>query len=165
MKRFGYILSIFLISAVATAELFELGAYDARAQSALIQLSYGAEHGRPFAEAIRDINLEADVVVIRLLGHFSDKTNVELLSYYHKKIPAELQAALGSSGNLHNPALRPLLTHFSAAFKETELYLSIEKELQKAGYQASSVEFEKYTINTKGSPQIWVADIWLAFSK
>lgn len=82
-----------------------------------------------------------------------------------RKIPNELEKALASSGNLHNPTLRPLIKSFSAAFKTTQLFQEIETELQKGGYVSTIVEFEKYTINTKGTPKIWVADIWLRFDK
>ncbi|MGH1486952.1 MAG: hypothetical protein ACRBCI_12090 [Cellvibrionaceae bacterium] len=165
MKKLLYILFFSFFTAIANAELFELSVSETRDNYSFVQFQYGTGKGKPFAEVFSQIKLEKDTVAIRILGDFSENTNGELMSYYEKEIPSELQAAIKSSGNLHNPALRPLVMSFSAAFKETSLYLNIEKELFKAGYEAAVIEFEKYTINTKGPPKIWVADIWLKFSK
>lgn len=165
MKKLLYLIALYLFSVTATAEQFQLSTTETREKYFFVQLQYGLGKGKAFSQILKEIEIEKDSVAVRILGEFSEISNRELISYYKKKIPNELEKALASSGNLHNPTLRPLIKSFSAAFKTTQLFQEIETELQKGGYVSTIVEFEKYTINTKGTPKIWVADIWLRFDK
>lgn len=163
MKKLTLIWFISIFAGEVNAELFELRKFEMRDSYAFVEFEYGEKKGVPFVEAFSCLTLEKNEVTIRILGSFSQETNEQLLSYYREKMPQELGVALQSYGNLHNPAIAPLKKSFAAAFRGTAMYKDIEKELAKFGYKNSKIEFEKYSINTMGSPQIQVADIWLNF--
>ncbi len=159
MKKLLYILVFYGFASNLNEALFELSASETREHYSFIQLQYGTGEVKPFSRVFSKIKPNMDTVAIHILGEFSDKTNEELLSFYEKEIPTKLEVELESSGNLHNPATLPLSMNFSSAFKQTTLYRNITKELANSDYNGSSIEFEKYTINPKGSPKILVADI------
>lgn len=163
MKKLALIWILGIFAVEVNAELFELRSFETRDSYTFVEFQYGEERGGAFAEAFSGLTLERNEVAIRILGSFSQETNAQLLSYYREKMPQELEKALQSSGNLHNPAIVPLKKSFAAALRETAMFKDIEKELAKFGYTASKIEFDKYSINTKGSPKLRVADIWLKF--
>jgi hypothetical protein len=163
MKKLILIWFVSIFAGEVNAELFELRSFEIRDSYAFVEFEYGAKKGVPFVEAFSGLTLEKNEVAIRILGSFSQETNEQLLSYYREKMPQQLEVAIQSSGNLHNPAIDPLKKSFAAALRETAMYKDIEKELAKFGYTDSKIEFEKYSINTMGSPKIQVADIWLKF--
>ena len=47
------------------------------------------------------------------------------MSYFHTSIPVELEKALKSSGNIHNPAVIPLAEKFIDALKEKSYQKSL----------------------------------------
>lgn len=83
---------------------------------------------------------------IRFLCCMSAQTFVaEITGYYQRNIPKELEKALKSSGNLHNPALLPLSIHFKEALKTTSEYKLIRKTLIRHKYEIKSIWVEKFT--------------------
>ncbi|MDK1285819.1 hypothetical protein [Pseudoalteromonas umbrosa] len=83
---------------------------------------------------------------LRLIGQSSEKTNNELLEFYKQNYSSELVAAKKSSGNLHNPALHPLMKAYDQALKSTTLFQDINIELSKRGYVVSEIDFEKFSM-------------------
>jgi hypothetical protein len=154
-----------LLSVFAIAEDFKLGKNETRGRHTLIELYYGHGKGAPFAEVLEQAEINRALVFIRIIGEVSSKTSRELLSFYKEEMPRELEDALASSGGMDDPAVLPLQTSFDKAFMSTKLFKEIEIELQKLGYSLNKIDFEKFILDTKDSPQIRVADIWLKFEK
>ena len=102
---------------------------------------------------------------IRVMLPLEDcKLQDEIKSYYKKHLPKELQKALKSSANLHNPTLKPLIKSFEKAFKETSLYKKMDKTLKVSGYKLKDeISFEKFMIFKDKSKNSYLfhADIWL----
>ena len=65
-------------------------------------------------------------------------------------MPSDLEAALRSSRNLHNPALAPLVKSFIDALKSTTMYSELVSELHKIGFEIKDITFEKFSISAKG---------------
>jgi hypothetical protein len=78
------------------------------------------------------------------------------MTFYQKHYPNELEGALNSSGNMHNPALGGIIKHFDEAFKSTELYSDFNQTLNLYGYRINSIDLEKFTIY---SGKVSVAEI------
>jgi hypothetical protein len=165
MKKLLYFVALYLFIITATADDFTLSSTESRENYYFIQLQHGLGKGSKFTDIFKKIDVDKDDIAIRIVGGFSDTTNKEIISYYKRVIPIEFEKAIKSSGNLHNPTLKPLIKSFSSAYKTTQLFQDIDTELNNSGYTSTKIGFEKYTINAKGAPKIWVADIWLRFSK
>ncbi|KZN39861.1 hypothetical protein [Pseudoalteromonas luteoviolacea] len=83
---------------------------------------------------------------VRLLCCFGEESFIgEVVKYYEDHIPSELEVALKSSGNLHNPALSPLKEQFKNAIRSTSEYRLIDKTLKQHKYEIKSIWFEKFT--------------------
>jgi hypothetical protein len=165
MKNLLCILFLSVFAVKASGQKFELSKSQSKEGDAFIEIQYQTSTGKSFAQILSDISVKQDKVSVRLLGGFSPQTSKELYACYETKIPRELQAAFKASGNLHNPTLAPLIRLFPSAYKTTTVYRGIERALGKLGFTVTSIIHEKYTLYTKASPRIWVADIWLAFAK
>lgn len=161
MKIILTMLFIGFLSVQAHAELFTL--YDIRNESErdLLQFHVENEQGTAFSEALTPDRFEYELNYIRLLGSFSKKTSDELLAYFQTHMPTELELAMQSSGNMHNPAIQPLRKNFVKAFQTTIMYQTIAEEMLKHNYQIERVEFEKFMINTEERMVDYLPDIWL----
>lgn len=163
MKKLIYFLIVSLTTGYVNAEAFTLHRAKTDQNSTWLQLHYTPNEGILFKDILRNIQLKGDCVTLRLLGEFSGKTNDELLAFYKQQMPTELHSALKTEGNLHNPALHPLKSKFADAFKTTTMYNNIAPVLFKAGFVNSTISFEKFMIEAKNQPKIWVADITLKY--
>lgn len=159
-----FIFSCFLATP-ASAEAFVLDTAEARDDYYFIQLNHGLGEGEQFSSLFeKEINKE-NIIKVRLLGEFSDEVNDELISYYKREMPNELDAAFSSSGNHDNPALKPLIKSFPSALKTTSLFQSIDTAFNSENYSNTNIEFEKFSLIPSNEKKIWVADIWLTFER
>ena len=145
---------------VGRAELFQVQQVQTHETSTYTQLRYGDE-GLPFSEIAEQIAFDNEFVVLRLLGGFTTETNRELLDFYEREIPEALAKASASAGNLHNPALAPLLERFSAAFRSTRMFHEIEAGLAARGYSVERIEVEKFMAHTEESLHLFAGGLWL----
>lgn len=152
-----------LPSAVLSAE-YKIAEFDPITNygSQFLELQIVSENGKTFNEILGTLYLSKDDLSVRILGVLPYKTQEELIAFYKREIPDVLSKSLKSSGNLHNPALSPLIRKFPDAFKNTVMYSEIEKTLKIKGYSPLQIDFEKFSINNK---EISVPDILIKFKK
>lgn len=90
-----------------------------------------------------------------------DTLQAELLATLRADAPRELKAALRSSGNIHNPALDPLIDPFKRALMKTTLAKNADTALAKQGLKITGVDYEEFCIDKSGgkirfSPIVWL---------
>lgn len=120
------------------------------------------------AEALDSLDEDQVIQTIRLDPiplWSSDRMKEELLDYLAQHYPKELRAASSSSGNLHNPALRPLMRGYSEAVLATSYVAELAKVLAKHGHRIVRVGFEKFSMRTDRKPPEFTAITWLLLEK
>ena len=95
----------------------------------------------------------------------SDRMKEEILDYLAQHYPKALRVASASSGNLHNPALRPLMRGYSEAILATSFVSELAKVLAKYGHRIVDVSFEKFMMRTDRKPPDFSAITWLQLEK
>jgi len=117
-------------------------------------------YGKPLFYCLSKIDRD---FAIRIMLPLEDcKVQNEIKAYYQKNLPKSLKVALKSSGNLHNPKLKPLINSFPSAFKSTSLYKKLSTTLEIRGYKLKKeVSFEKFKIFKTKNSYLFHADIWL----
>ena len=123
-------------------------------------LNYTPNRGKPLVYCLSKMDKSFDIRVMLPLEN--SEIQDEIRAYYKHKMPKELNSALKSSANLHNPTLTPLRDTFTSAFKSTSVYNKLEKELIAKGYWLDEdISFEKFSIFDNEKPYLFHADIWL----
>ena len=90
------------------------------------------------------------------------KVQDEIKAYFKKYFPQELEKALRSSGNLHNPTLTSLIKHFLQALRATSLYKDLNQSLNNNNFiLEKEISFEKFMIFDSMKPYVFHVDIWL----
>jgi hypothetical protein len=103
-----------------------------------------AQRGQSFELIMGLISPSANEFSIRITSPLTEEAEAEIMSFYKKNLPNELEKALRSAGNMHNPALVPLVDSFVNAFKATTLFHTFETTIREKGYKVIKVEFEKF---------------------
>ena len=123
-------------------------------------LNYLPHRGTPLFYPFAQIDKAFSIRVMLPCG--DAQIEKELKAYYQNKMPKELNSALKSSCNLHNPTLSPMIDAFPLAFKSTSFYKKLEKDLNTKGYWIDKkIDFEKFTIDKNQKSYLFSADIWL----
>jgi hypothetical protein len=143
VKSLIFLLLVTTFSSVASN--FSLRSSSAALTNSSIELLMNPE-GQTLYKVIAPLTISSMEVSIRILHPLDKNTNLELLKYYERQMPNELKDALGSKGNLHNPALKPLIEEFAQAIRDTEFFAAINRDLGRLGYFVNSVNFEKFFI-------------------
>lgn len=129
MKSLIFLLLVTTFSSVASN--FNLRSSSATLTDSSIELTMNSE-GQTLYNVVGPLNLSSMVLSIRILHPLDKNTNQELLKYSKGQMPNKLKGALASKGNLHNPALKPLIEEFTQAISSTEFFAAIEKHSQTA---------------------------------
>ena len=111
-----------------------------------LQLATSSTGGLSLKAVLNGLQLRDASLAIRILGPLSNISKSEILEYYQQEIPKELKAASNSAGNLHNPALAPLLGMFVQALESTSFYKELLLVAKLNGYKIDRVDFEKFTL-------------------
>ena len=98
--------------------------------------------------------LEADAVI-----------QEELMESFKETYPSELDAALRSLGNMHNPKVRPLSSHFSECLLRTPSVQKINALFHEHGYEISSTVHEKFRIEKDADKVRFKAIVWLKVTR
>ena len=152
MKKVLIITVLILSSIPVYGTEFKLIHFDRYGKSPGMELSLRPNNGNTLSEIFNVIELTRDEFYIRLIGVSSDKTNSEILQFYHDNFPNEWSIALlGASGKLHDPSLAPLADAFDQALKSTTMYSSLIRELKERGYKIVGIDFEKFSIEKNGA--------------
>jgi len=131
-------------SCATTATEFKINEFLKYGSSPSLELSLVSTGGSSAKDIFDVLNFSQTEYTIRLIGISSEKTNSELLKFYELKFPNELKAALNSSGNLHNPAIKPLSNKYELALKSTSMLKELEVELYTRGFLIKKIDFEKF---------------------
>ena len=75
--------------------------------------------------------------------------HAELMALLELSAPIELENALKSSGNMHNPAVNLLKEPLTVAIKESQFVQPLLNALERKGYVTGGVSFEKLRILNK----------------
>ncbi|MEM7585126.1 MAG: hypothetical protein AAF560_17175 [Acidobacteriota bacterium] len=85
----------------------------------------------------------------------------ELYPYLEQHHRETLEAALASSGNLHNPKMRALGGPFREAVLATSYVESVNELLAGYGLEVVGLSFEKLLLDRRQQPPSFFAVIWL----
>ncbi len=125
--------------------------------------------GAPIADlggVIANESRRLETIVMRRLVKFqSDTIQADLRHHLEMHHPRELQEALESAGNLHNPALTALRKPFESALLKTRFVASINAQLLPHGYRIAGVSFEKFFIIKDSNPPEFDALIYLSVTE
>ncbi len=163
MKHRYFILFLLIQPFYSSATEFKICNFERYGETPNLELCLLPDHGKTPSEIFETIQTTRSNMSIRLIGESSSKTNSELITFYRDNMPKELDIALKSSGNIHNPALLPLKKAFNKALKSTSLYKSLAFELKKHGFKIIGISFEKFHIRKDGN--ISIPDVWLECDK
>ena len=103
-----------------------------------------------FAEQVKDhvAKYGADsldcLTAFKLIGQ--EPFQKELFAWLKREAPRELQAALKSSGNLHNPKLEPLRKPFDRAVMATSAVQRINTVLAPHNLKVAGAAYEKFML-------------------
>ena len=158
MKLIPLILLLSCSCGSALATEFKLMHFARYGEAPGMELSLRPNSGNKISEIFGVLKFFRKEFYIRLIGESSEVTNTEIINFYRKNIPKELDVALRSSGNMHNPALLPLKKNFPEALKSTTMYKELEKELNAKGYVIKGISFEKFHIHKGIVP---IPDVYL----
>ena len=86
----------------------------------------------------------------------------QLLATLKEQASEQLTEAMESSGNLHNPALRPLMDVLSGAVLTLPIVQDIAGELAGAGLKVSDASFEKFFLHKEESGTKILFFLWLS---
>jgi hypothetical protein len=156
MRLIYLIIAVLILPLVALGDEYTLGEYRRYGSYNYLELARTSNGGASFEFIMSLIKPSHDKFSIRIMSPLTQEAKIEMLDFYQKNIPVELNSALNSSGDLHNPALKPLMDKFSAALKRTTLFSKYEAILKTKGYRVLKIGFEKFEFI---SGDLWVAEI------
>lgn len=144
MKYILLQITLILFSGFAISGEFKLASLDRK--SGFIEVYVTDESGSTFDEVFNVLSLNDEKIFVRILGGFPRVASNEIMVFLNKQIPVEIDTALKSSGNLHNPTLAPVVNLLLPALQSTHLYRDISHVLDEYGYSIVEVTYEKLTI-------------------
>jgi len=152
-----------LIFPILTFEAeYKLGEYRRYGSDNYLEIGRISKGGQSFELIMSLIDHYHEDFSIRIMSPLTDTAKLEIMGFYRKNLPDELKKALDSTGNLHNPALDPLIDNFSNALKATTLFHTFETSIRGKGYTIIKIELEKFEMR-KGD--LFVAEITLKCKK
>ena len=89
----------------------------------------------------------------------------ELHSYMAENYPQQLEEALNSAGNMHNPKVIALHQAFREAILKSSYVQSVNEAFSKRCEKISSVSFEKFHIAKSSINPKYEAMVWLTSEK
>lgn len=159
--------------------LAQLSAASAQAEDWKWQVEFGDDPNRvwvrPRADGFRTLeealaSLE-EARVVQSIGLYpmarsvSEQMQWELLVFFRRHFPDELEAAAASAGNLHNPQLAPLMAGYARAVRATSYVARLEEILAAHGYRVVDVSFEKFSMSTQLPSPTFSAATWLVLER
>ena len=144
MRTLLFTLLFLFHSLTALAAEYKITEYDRHYSKDILTLMLTSEKGdnSNFDNIFKLIRFYEDSLSVRI-GGLPLNTRKEIQYFYNKNVPQELDKALESSFNIHDPALGSLKKLFPQAFKTTELYKNPELSLNKYHYKVVDIKFEK----------------------
>ena len=147
MKRTVLIILTCITSFSAFGDEFILGEYRRYGSYNYLEIGRNPKGWITFEQIFSLINPTHEKLEIRILSPLTDAAKEEIMSYFHASIPGELEKALKSSGNIHNPAVIPLAENFIDAFKETNLFKKYAETINGKGYVIKNISYEKLSLH------------------
>lgn len=138
------ILLIFPILTFGTE--YKIGEYRRYGSENYLEIGRISQGGQSFELIMNLIDPYHDDFSIRIMSPLTEEAKFEIIGFYKKNIPDDLKKALDSTGNLHNPALGPLINSFSNAFKTTTLFHAYATAIREKGYNVITIDFEKFEL-------------------
>ena len=162
MRISALAISLLILPVLAIGAEYSVGEYRRYGSSNYLEIDRIPQGGKSFDIIMSLISPTHEDFSIRILSPLTDEAKIDIMQFYKKNLPDELRKALGSTGNLHNPALDPLIDSFSNALKATTLFHTFETSLREKGYRIVKIEFEKFEM-PKGD--LFLAEIILKCRK
>lgn len=159
VQQFIFILLTILVFTGTRALAGEYKIYEDRVYNGeFLELGRVEKDGISLEEVLNLTKPNNEHLPIRIMNPISKETAREMVALYRQKYPKDLDRALKSSGNMHNPALVGVQAKFTEIFKATSYYLGLVTTLNKFGYDIDEwIEYEKFEFHS--GPQ--VEEIWL----
>ena len=155
-------ISLLIFPILAYGAEYKLGEYRRYGSRNYLEIGRISQGGQSFKLIMSLIDPRKKDFSIRIMSPLTDEAKVEIMAFYKKNLPNELMKALDSTGNLHNPALDPLIDSFVNALKSTTLFHTFETSIREKGYRVIKVRFEKFEMR-KGD--LFVAEITIKCQK
>lgn len=125
-----------------------------------------SDEPKQLAEVLAQLRADGRVPELRhLVLHelvFTDEFQAQLLEVLESKAAEELSAAKESSGNMHNPALRPLARVLPDMVLSVPVVQDISDDLGQIGLRIGHVSFEKLFLPREESHTKIVFMLWLS---
>jgi len=98
----------------------------------------------------------------RIVDIKSDTLQVDIHNYFKANYSNEYQAALNSSGNMHNPAIQPLRKLFKQALLSSKYFVSLKNKISSSGYILSDISYEKFRLINSNGVVSFDAYVWVS---
>ncbi|MCZ0867261.1 hypothetical protein O0V09_18850 [Dasania sp. GY-19] len=118
------------------------------------------------SEAVGSIPKDSWIKHVRVsfLSQYTE-FQAELHSSMLTNYPAELETALASAGNMHNPKVIALRRAFTEAVLSSNYVKSVNAAFSKRCEKISSASFEKFFISKESGKPEYEAMLWLTTEK
>ena len=106
--------------------------------------------------------IKLDGIYLRRLVKIKSKNlQNDIMNFLNKNYPVELEQALASSGNMHNPKLKAIKEPLKLAVLDSTYVKEINRILNSICYTINDVSFEKLFIIKNESTSMFDAMTWL----
>jgi hypothetical protein len=149
-------LHLFIIGALISPALAGWRIHDIREikaehyyQPAAVSMTYYEDDSgyRTLSDALEELKSQGKINILNFIRPYSltksPAFQKELVSAFKELAPQEWADAESSSGNMHNPKVRPLRKHLSDAFMKTTLAKEISRDLEPFNLKISEFGQEK----------------------
>jgi hypothetical protein len=92
----------------------------------------------------------------------SETLQTDIHQYFQLNFPNEYNAAIKSSGNMHNPAIHPLRKLFKKALLSSRYFVNLNKKIVNSGYTIVEISYEKFRLVKSNGVVFFDAYTWVS---
>jgi hypothetical protein len=100
----------------------------------------------------------------RLIDIKSDTLQVDIHNYFKLKHPDKYHNALKSSGNIHNPAIKPLKKLLKEALLSSRYFVNLKNKIVSSGYLITDISYEKFMLIKRNGVVTFDAYTWVSLT-
>ncbi len=133
-----------------------------------VYIKYGHDGFGDFKTALDAIGQSKTLLSLymgRLVQIDSDTLQPDIMAYLKRNYPGDLNLALSSAGNPHNPKVIALHDAVKEAVLHTRFFKGLNDILHRYGYRIKSVSFEKFFLIKETGSVRFDAMTWLDIGK
>lgn len=154
MRKFIILLFFLSLASSSFATEFKLTSFNRYGPAPSMELGLYPENANTLDEIFKVLKFSNNELYVRLIGGSSEKTNQELLNFYHKEMPY-----LKGELNKEPMVVKRL---FVNALRSTTLFKTLKMKLDEAGFKIENISFEKLGF---GKDRISIPDVYITCVK